>query len=75
MLICEIWLFDWYFPQFFKSDMSKYGYLSVLPRLRFCAIVPLNFEYDAAKTVPAGHLAHIDFGLSQDFESVGCVEK
>ena len=48
--------------------------LSVLPRLRFCAIVPLNFEYDAAKTVPAGHLAHIDFGLSQDFESVGCVE-
>ena len=48
--------------------------VSVLPRLRFCAIVPQNFEYDAAKTVPAGHLAHIDFGLSQDFESVGCVE-
>ena len=47
---------------------------SVLPRLRFCAIVPQNFEYDAAKTVPGGHLAHIDFGLSQDFESVGCVE-
>ena len=47
---------------------------SVLPRLRFCAIVPQNFEYDAAKTIPAGHLAHIDFGLSQDFESVGCVE-
>ena len=47
---------------------------SVLPRLRFCAIVAQNFEYDAAKTVPAGHLAHIDFGLSQDFESVGCVE-
>ena len=47
---------------------------SVLPRLHFCAIVPQNFEYDAAKTVPAGHLAHIDFGLSQDFESVGCVE-
>ena len=47
---------------------------SVLPRLRFCAIVAQNFEYDAAKTVPAGHLAHIDFGLSQDFESDGCVE-
>ena len=27
MFICEIWLFDWYFPQFCKSDMSKYGYL------------------------------------------------
>ena len=30
MFICEIRLFDWYFPQFFKSDMSKYGYLEVL---------------------------------------------
>ena len=27
MLICEIWLFDGYFPQFCTSDMSKYGYL------------------------------------------------
>ena len=34
--------------------------ISVLPRLRFCAIVPQNFEYDAAKTVSAGHLTHID---------------
>ena len=39
--------------------------------LRHCRT---NFEYDADKTVPAGHLAHIDFGLSQDFESDGCVE-
>ena len=34
------------------------------------AIVAQNFDNGAAKTVPAGHLAHIDFGLS----SVGCVE-
>ena len=27
MFVCEIWLFDWYFPQFCTSDMSKYGYL------------------------------------------------
>ena len=27
MFICEIWLFDLYFPQFCTSDMSKYGYL------------------------------------------------
>ena len=27
MFICEIWLFVWYFPQFYKSDMSKYGSL------------------------------------------------
>ena len=30
MFICEMWLFDWYFPQFCKSDMSKYGYLEVI---------------------------------------------
>ena len=55
---------------------TSYGVskVSVLPRLPFCAIVPQNFEYDAAKTSPAGNLAHTDFGLSQDFESVGCVE-
>ena len=29
MFFCEIWLFDWYFPQFCTSDMSKYGYLEV----------------------------------------------
>ena len=29
MFIYEIWLFDWYFPQFCKSDMSNYGYLEV----------------------------------------------
>ena len=33
MLICEIWLFDLYFPQFCKSDMSKYGYHEVFQRV------------------------------------------
>ena len=33
MFICEIWLFDWYFSQFCKSDMSKYGYLEVFQRV------------------------------------------
>ena len=32
MFICEMWLFDWYFPKFFKSDMSKYRYLEVFQR-------------------------------------------
>ena len=27
MFICEIFLFNRYFPQYCKSDMSKYGYL------------------------------------------------
>ena len=34
MFICEIGLFHWYFPQFSKSDMSKYGYLEVFQRVR-----------------------------------------
>ena len=33
MFICEIWLFDWYFPQFCKSDMLKYGYFEVIQRV------------------------------------------
>ena len=32
MFICEIWLFHWYFPQFCKSDLSKYGFLEVFQR-------------------------------------------
>ena len=39
--------------------------------MRHC---PTNFENDAAKTGPAGHLAHTDFGLAQDFESVSYME-
>ena len=39
--------------------------------LRHCRT---NSENDAAKNVPVGHLAHIIFGLSQDFESLSCVE-
>ena len=41
MSICEIWLFHWYFPQFCKSDMSKYGYLDVFQS-------PLEFEITRA---------------------------
>ena len=33
MFIFEIWLFDWYFPQFYTSDMSKYEYLEVFMRV------------------------------------------
>ena len=33
MFICEIWLLDWYFPQFCKSDMLKYGHLEVFQRV------------------------------------------
>ena len=33
MFLCDIWLFDWYFPQFCTSDMSKYEYLEVFRRV------------------------------------------
>ena len=46
----------------------------VLPRVRFCATVAQILKNDAVKTVPVGHLAHIYFGLLQDFESVSCEE-
>ena len=42
MFICEIWLFVWYFPQFCKFDMSKYGYLEVFQR------VPSTSRYRAS---------------------------
>ena len=29
MFVCEMWLSDWYLPQFCKPDKSKYGYLEV----------------------------------------------
>ena len=40
----------------------------------FLCNCPTNFENDAAKTGPAGHLAHTDFGLAQDVESVSYME-
>ena len=46
---------------------------SVLPRLRFCAIIAKK-NYDMTKTVPAGHLAHMDFWPVAGLESVSCVE-
>ena len=39
MFFCEIWLFDWYFPQFCTSDMSIEVRVS-----RSVSEVPLNFE-------------------------------
>ena len=51
MFICEIWLFDWYFPQFCTSDMSKYGYLEVFQRvhstskLRESTVVPILLTF------------------------------
>ena len=36
MFICEIWLFDWYLPQFYTSDMSNYRYLEVFQGVFDC---------------------------------------
>ena len=59
MFICEIWLFLWYFPQFCKSDMSKYGYLEVFqrvpstsrkqePTINMYCVISQNFDSFAA---------------------------
>ena len=29
IVICKIWLFKLFFPHYYKSGMSKYGYLEV----------------------------------------------
>ena len=31
--ICKIWLFKLFFSQYYKSDMSKYGYLELFLRV------------------------------------------
>ena len=31
--ICQMWLFELFFPQFCKPDMSRYGYLVVIQRV------------------------------------------
>ena len=33
ILFCEMWLLDLFFPQFCKSDISRYGYLEVFQRV------------------------------------------
>ena len=63
MFICEIWLFDWYFPQFCTSDMSKYGYLEVFRGWSGGAMVvgklpvpgrPTNLDWSRARAYCAG---------------------
>ena len=53
MFICEIWLFDWYFPQFCTSDMSKYGYLEVFQR------VPSTSIYRESTVTIFNHRKHL----------------
>ena len=52
MFISEIWLFDWYFPQFCTSDMSKYGYLAVFQR------VPSTSNYESRLYLALVDLQH-----------------
>ena len=33
IVICKIWLFKLFFLQYYKSDMSKYGYLELFLRV------------------------------------------
>ena len=59
MFICEILLFDRYFPQFCKSDMSKYGYLEVFQR------VPSTSRYRESTVLVLNNQAPLFTHLSQ----------
>ena len=50
MYTFEMWLFDLFFPQFCKSDMSKYGYLEVFEG-------PLDFKITRVYCISV--LAHL----------------
>ena len=55
MCICEIWLFDWYFPQFCKSDMSKYGYPEVFQRVPSTSRYRESTVYVFTGTIPGSN--------------------
>ena len=46
-----MWLFDLFFPQFYKSDMPKYGYLEVLQS-------PLDYEIKRVDCIDHSHSLH-----------------
>ena len=56
---------------FFRQKISVY---SVLPRLRFCAIVPQILKMAQLKLSPRDTWRKLSFGLAQDFESVSYME-
>ena len=68
MFIFEIWLFSWYFPQFCKSDMSKYGYLEVFQTCPFdfeitrvnCSMFWLKFFYVCRKALSGKQSCFVD---------------
>ena len=44
-----------------RWDSNYLGVMQCSSEAAFLRHCHTNFEYDAAKTVPAGHLGHIDF--------------
>ena len=60
MFMCEIWLFDWDFPQFCKSDMSKYRYLQVFQRQG-------PFDFEITRVDCSMLLSGFDVRYCQDF--------
>ena len=42
ILIYEMWLYDLFYPQFCKFDMSKYGYLNVFHRVPWIEITRVD---------------------------------
>ena len=57
IVICKIWLFKVFFPQNYKSDMSKYGYLELFFE------GPFEFEITRVDCIlrSEGTLLHLKF--------------
>ena len=55
-------------------SVQIHGCCSVLPRLRFCAIVPQILKMTQLKLSPRDIWRILIFGLAQDFESVSYME-
>ena len=70
MFICEICLFDWYFPQFCKSYMSKYGYLEVFQRVPATSKYRESTVYTCISVLSDKCLTYLDFFL-HILQSVG----
>ena len=51
MFICETWLFDWYFPQFYKSDVRISRSVLEGPFDFMITRVDCILEYDVKKYI------------------------
>ena len=72
-LVNGLWMFR-YLTDRYLYMFATYTCSQCSAEAAFLRHCPTNFENDAAKTVPVGHLAYTDFWRGAVFESVSYVE-